>query len=431
MTPGEGMEDAKEMTEEERDMAYFRNEWPKYPKHTFILSSAGKPIYSRHGDEQKLCSFMGVLQLLISHVVESKDSLQTIYAGSHKFVFLCKGPLYFVAISALAESAAYIRLQLEYMHSQIVSSLTQSVITQVFKTRPQYDIRGLLGDTTKFVHTLNLLLEKNPDFISGVFMQATHCLRLKLSTRITVSDILNSVSDDALVFAILIGKNQLISIVRPKGHELYSSDLHLILNSVQASKNGVKKGDSRTSPVCLPAFNERGYLHAYVYRFTDDISLLLLSTAPGNLVELKDKIESNLISSGALKAIHLALKRDYLYEVAEVRTKGLLHFAYKNRKSGQVTSPKPSAPYKSPADQLRIFKLYQQIHLRMQSGNYGTYYLNGERERIIGWIENEFVLFASFSRFIPISDALDGCSRVLRWIKGQEEDLFILQAPVW
>jgi hypothetical protein len=35
--------------------------WQKHKKHVFILSSAGKPIFTRYGDEEKLAPFMALL----------------------------------------------------------------------------------------------------------------------------------------------------------------------------------------------------------------------------------------------------------------------------------------------------------------------------------------------------------------------------------
>lgn len=42
----------------------------------FILSLAGKPIYSRYGNEDKLASIMGVMQALVSFVEDDKDELE-------------------------------------------------------------------------------------------------------------------------------------------------------------------------------------------------------------------------------------------------------------------------------------------------------------------------------------------------------------------
>jgi hypothetical protein len=38
--------------------------WRAKRKHVFVLSSAGKPIFSRYGDENALAGFMASLQVL-------------------------------------------------------------------------------------------------------------------------------------------------------------------------------------------------------------------------------------------------------------------------------------------------------------------------------------------------------------------------------
>lgn len=61
-------------------------------KHVFVLSSAGKPIYSRHGDEQSLAPFMGVIQAIISFSQstsygsrDSEDLIRSIRAGKKRY----------------------------------------------------------------------------------------------------------------------------------------------------------------------------------------------------------------------------------------------------------------------------------------------------------------------------------------------------------
>jgi hypothetical protein len=50
--------------------------WRKHKKHFFILSSAGKPIYSRYGDENQLSSFTGVIQAIISFYQDNDDVIR-------------------------------------------------------------------------------------------------------------------------------------------------------------------------------------------------------------------------------------------------------------------------------------------------------------------------------------------------------------------
>lgn len=87
-------------------------DWLNQREHFFVLSSAGKPIYSLHGIEDKLATLCGVIQALVSVVQESQDIIMSIHAIGLKFVFLLKGPLILVAVSRRSLSVQQIQLQL-------------------------------------------------------------------------------------------------------------------------------------------------------------------------------------------------------------------------------------------------------------------------------------------------------------------------------
>lgn len=58
-------------------------------KQVFVLSSAGKPIFSRHGDEQQLAQLMGVIQAIISISQEeagSDDFIRCITTARRRWV---------------------------------------------------------------------------------------------------------------------------------------------------------------------------------------------------------------------------------------------------------------------------------------------------------------------------------------------------------
>lgn len=65
-------------------------------------------------------------------------------------------------------------------------------------------------------------------------------------------------------------------------------DIHLIFNLVDASTS-FRSAESWT-PICLPKFNDTGFLHAYVSFFPNNSSacLLLLSTDKEQFFELKE-----------------------------------------------------------------------------------------------------------------------------------------------
>lgn len=86
--------------------------WLAQRKHIFILSQAGKPIYSRHSSEDKLVTLMGVMQALVSFVQAGNDMIKSVHAGDTNFVFVVKGPLILVTVSKTLESVPQLVLQL-------------------------------------------------------------------------------------------------------------------------------------------------------------------------------------------------------------------------------------------------------------------------------------------------------------------------------
>ena len=77
--------------------------WEYLPKHIFILSSSGKPIFSKHGDEQEFVTTFGLLQAIFSLVQDAGDSLKCLKAGNRKIVYFIRNSLYFVSISSTGE----------------------------------------------------------------------------------------------------------------------------------------------------------------------------------------------------------------------------------------------------------------------------------------------------------------------------------------
>ncbi|GAI91390.1 unnamed protein product, partial [marine sediment metagenome] len=108
------------------------DQWKSKLKHFFILSASGKPVYSRHGDDQLVSHYVGVAQTLISFYQGSDDPLKTFTAGDTRFVMLPKGPLNLVAVSKMGESEAQLRNQLESLYMQILSTLTLPSLEKIF-----------------------------------------------------------------------------------------------------------------------------------------------------------------------------------------------------------------------------------------------------------------------------------------------------------
>lgn len=125
--------------------------WELERKHIFILSSSGKPIFSRYGDEQELVTTFGLLQAVISISLDAGDTLRCIRAGSRKIVYFIKNSLYFVAMSSTREPEVVLLRHLNFLYNQILLVLT-SKVHDVFRNNSAADIRQLLGpDTTRLL----------------------------------------------------------------------------------------------------------------------------------------------------------------------------------------------------------------------------------------------------------------------------------------
>ena len=128
--------------------------WKAKKKHFIILSAAGKPIYTRHGDDSLISSYVGIIQTIISFYTSASNQLRSFTAGTTKFVVLSQTNLFLVAISTLHESESQLRIQLEALYMQILSTLTLPTLTHIFSVRPSTDLRRPLQGTEPLLSSL-------------------------------------------------------------------------------------------------------------------------------------------------------------------------------------------------------------------------------------------------------------------------------------
>ena len=235
--------------------------WRGKRKHFFILSAAGKPIYARHGDDGLISNYIGVIQTLMSFYQGADNPLKSFTAGRTKTAILTQGPLYLVAISRLTESEAQLRSQLEALYMQILSTLTLPTLERLFSVRPSTDLRRPLQGTE------NLLSSLADSFTKGspsTLLTALECLKIRNSHRLAINNVLLRTRVNPLLYGLVVAGGRLVSVIRPKKHSLHPGDLQLIFNMIFEA-DGVKAGGGENwIPVCLPGFNNTGFLHMYV-----------------------------------------------------------------------------------------------------------------------------------------------------------------------
>ncbi|KAI9831940.1 MAG: Vacuolar fusion protein mon1 [Thelocarpon superellum] len=299
----------QQRTEDENDEEAQLQQWRSRLKHFLILSSAGKPIYSRHGDQKLISSYMGVVQTIISFYQGAQDPLRAFSAGGVRFVILTEGPLYLVAISRLDESDTQLRVQLEALYMQVLSTLTLPVLTNLFSNRPSTDLRRPLQGTEPLLSALADSFTKGSP---STLLSALECLKLRKAHRQRINQALLNARTPDLLYGLLVAGGRLVSVVRPKRHSLHPGDLQLIFNMLFAA-GGVKAGGGENwIPLCLPGFNKDGYLYMYVGFLGD------------NQDEGKGEEKTTLSSSSLEKEDHVAIllispKKEGFYEMKKMR----------------------------------------------------------------------------------------------------------------
>ncbi|CAG8624128.1 27123_t:CDS:10 [Dentiscutata erythropus] len=374
--------------------------WSRHRKHFFILSSAGKPIYTRYGEETRISSYMGVIQAIVSFFADADDTIRSL------------GPLYLVAVSRTNESEMQLRDQLNYLYNQIVSVLTSTQLTKIFEQRVNFDLRRLLGGTEPFLDNLASTMGDDPGFM----FSSIQCVRMNKDLRDKVGSIMQSIKPQDLLYAMLITNNKLITLLRPKKHSLHPADLHLVFNMVNGSST-FRSVESWT-PICLPKFNNKGFLHAYVCYITSNVCLLFISPDKDKFFECseaKNLLKEELSDCNALQEIEEASQNEG-YSIADIGVPGLRHFIYKSRTHVQYTSPTLVAPYSDPRKRQKPLKVH--------------YYVS-PNETILGWLTSSFELYAAFGPLISKSALTSSSHTLLRWIKKEEESLFIVSSPVF
>lgn len=293
-------------------LEYVMSEWKAKLKHFFILSSSGKPIWSRHGDDQTISNHVGIIQTIISFYQGADDSLRGFTAGGARFVILSKGHLNLVAVTRLSESDGQLRTQLDSLYMQILSTLTLPSMQRMFSNRPSTDLRRPLEGT-------EVLLDALADgFTRGsipTLLSAIECLKVRKSHRQIINNSLLKVRSPNLLYGLIVAGGRLVSVVRPKKHSLHPGDLHLIFNMLFEAGSIKAGGGENWIPLCLPGFNNTGYLYMYV-SFLSASGEQPMSERPSSSAGKDDEIAIILISANKEGFFELRQMRDDLVHVS-------------------------------------------------------------------------------------------------------------------
>ncbi|RPB23806.1 DUF254-domain-containing protein [Terfezia boudieri ATCC MYA-4762] len=439
-------EEDEESSDEERDKGMSDEakilRWRGRRKHFFILSGAGKPVYSRHGNgsgtEQMLVSgYMGVIQTIISFFHDSGggsggsgDSLRSFVAGKCKFVIVKEeGPLYLVAVSRLpCESDAQLRTQLDKLYSQVVATLTVSALTKVFTQREGFDLRRLLGGTEVFLDGLSDAMTRGDP---GTLLSALECVRLRKRERERVHGVLLKERSEKLLYGMVVADGRLVGVVRPRRHSLHPMDLQVVFGMLFNASTFRDTAGEHWIPICLPKFNSKGYLYAYIHFWRRELAIVLISADPSSFFELRTMKGANGYSvDEVLASSRRGAPPTHLPRV--------LHFLYKSRRNVQFTMPSWEPHFSTQRARRRVMCVYQALHAkvhRAQDGGGGVG-VKVHFERVGGWVAVAWVgggweVYVVAQGKEEERGLAEAAARIVRWVGREEERVFVVGGAVF
>ncbi|KAL8909481.1 MAG: hypothetical protein Q9207_000161 [Kuettlingeria erythrocarpa] len=403
------------------------NQWKAKRKHFLILSSAGKPIYNRHGDDNLVSGYIGVVQTIISFYEGAEDRLKGFSAGGARFVVMAQGPLYLVAISKLGESDSQLRVQLEALYMQILSTLTLPNLTHLFSNRPSTDLRRPLQGTEPLLSALA------DSFTRGsvpTLLSALECLKMRKSHREVINETLLQKRCESLLYGLVVAGGRL-----------------LVFNMLFEAE-GVKAGGGENwIPLCLPGFNKNGYLYMYVSFIDpceeenaagtdkasrqDEVAVLLISANKESFYDLRkmrDDVVEELESNGSMAIIKSAIQKRRYSPTDIVPGTVVQHFLYKSRANVQFTMPSYEPPYTTLLARRRLLSLYHSLHavVHAKNAHLKVHHCISREAVSLAWVTPLFELYCVAGPNSNRNALAQSANKVIQWARREEERIFII-----
>ncbi len=247
--------------------------------HVLVVTSAGKPVWSRWGDPDSagVSTLGSVIQAVHARCAEGGDAIQSIStAGGELIVFSARGPLLLAAVCRGGGTATTAMSLIRALHAHLLFCLTSKLHARLV-ARPSLDVRHMLQGSDLPLRTLVRLASRSP----ALWLDAVPVLSVPLAVRTRVMGILATAgqlgpagmaaaaagafsSSGGVVYAILLAGFSVVAWAQPKGREHGLRPLDLTLLSTFLACSGALRVADAWTPLCLPGLSDAAYVHAYV-----------------------------------------------------------------------------------------------------------------------------------------------------------------------
>lgn len=162
------------------------------------------------------------------------------------------------------------------------------------------------------------MLDRLASRLQSDFSMATaslEVLRLEPSLRNEIGSVLTPPKQSTLnlLYALVICRGRVVTLLRPKKHSVHPSDLHILLNTIYSSPSLVAPGSESWIPICLPKFNPNGFLHALVSFIHKDLGMVMVTAdkeAFFPMKEWKDAVNQRITNSSILRPLLQAAEHE-------------------------------------------------------------------------------------------------------------------------
>jgi len=343
---------------------------------------------------------------------------------------------------------------LERVHHQVVTILTTG-IEKTLETRPNYDMRNLLGGTESVVN--NMVRWCTQDM--HLQLDGYEVLPLSPTFRNIAVEALRYARIPNVLVGFMMAAHRILAVVTNRQYRLHALDLVGLVNLIMSSAS-LRTAESWT-PVCLAHLNPKAFAYAYISFVEDsDVGLVFLSTVSDGeqfyaISRHAATIKKTLKQSGCLTAVTEAVhccpvdtrtvcsddsrggsekgaKRSVILAPVPVGQlklmDGIIHAAYFNPVSQQYFSSMIASPYRSRRRTKMLFRSYGRCRLLLSSARMPSQIcIATDHECFYVSFTAEFHIYLTVPR--GISTGVIG--QFYQWIKSQEAYLFLGNLPAW
>ncbi|VDM51789.1 unnamed protein product [Angiostrongylus costaricensis] len=384
--------------------------------------------YFRCGHEDQLCSLFALIGIFVSRVKLWGDRLLQFSSGDVHVRFCHRSSLILCIVSRSYEQ---LDEQLNILFDQIVSTLSRSQLDIVYKKKgDNYDLRRLLRGTDKYIDSSVSAWRSDISLLQSAIrilpMSSTD--REYLSS--TMISCLTASKFDGVLFGLIIAHRQVAALVRLKKYILHPRDTHILLNLISGNSS-LRITEAQTwTPICLPNFNDRGFIYAYIsFPWEESAACLILLSVKKDHFDLLNEVKKRIVekiesNSKFFSSFQSCIDSPVAFSISQVCPINLhvmipLLFALSFR-----------IPLVSREERNDTRRLYERItHLVREEPHMRCLFVRRNQDNILVWVTDKFELQCVFSPLTSAVTATALVDRLLKTLKYHEQRYFILHTP--